>query len=472
MNAGTMKGVHCFCLLITCVIIAHVILNSLIPREHLTLKPGNNYKFPNPAKESKSQQTIWNINENLQNIHSSLTEYEFTNKSSGTIIRPTIMNYSTEPLIPKGKSEEHQGRVKIRLENTELTLQKLDELVQNMSETVKKMKFTPGENFPQSFQLKFLADYRSPCWRSNNGLQCLPYFFIGGFDKCGTTDLHQKLTQHPQILTGSKKELYWWTMTRYKSVHHRDISFYSNLFSKSARTIRDTIDDSGSHPQILVDATPSTVWHNFYLFPRDSYEDPPYLSIHSMHSVLPHAKFVLIIRNPITRLYSDFLFNRHLLVSAERFHVEVVEGIKAFYQCVQHSQRTFLNCMYARLPDSVLWTFHRMRIGMYYVHLQALLSVYPPSNVFVLRLEDYKHDRVHWLGKLFTFLDVTPLSRKELQDRKSGFRLNSGYFANSNTRKYTKVGPVLNETLKLLQEFYQPFDLLLANLLRNKTMYN
>ena len=45
-------------------------------------------------------------------------------------------------------------------------------------------------------------------------LRCLPYFYILGFAKCGTTDLHDALIKHPQIVDPVIKENQWWAKGR------------------------------------------------------------------------------------------------------------------------------------------------------------------------------------------------------------------------------------------------------------------
>ena len=46
-----------------------------------------------------------------------------------------------------------------------------------------------------------LSNMKNPCWKSPNGnkLQCLPYFYLAGIPKCGTTDLYDRISLHPQV---------------------------------------------------------------------------------------------------------------------------------------------------------------------------------------------------------------------------------------------------------------------------------
>ena len=46
-------------------------------------------------------------------------------------------------------------------------------------------------------------------------LKCLPYYFVLGWAKCGTSDLHEKMMAHPYILRAPQKEPAWFNNHRY-----------------------------------------------------------------------------------------------------------------------------------------------------------------------------------------------------------------------------------------------------------------
>ena len=48
-------------------------------------------------------------------------------------------------------------------------------------------------------------------WR----MRCLPYFYVAGFSKCGSTDLFWALTTHPQITQPLWKEFPYWSRRRW-----------------------------------------------------------------------------------------------------------------------------------------------------------------------------------------------------------------------------------------------------------------
>ncbi|GFR79617.1 carbohydrate sulfotransferase 15 [Elysia marginata] len=66
-------------------------------------------------------------------------------------------------------------------------------------------------------KLKTLRSRQHP--PSNYRLRCLPYFFLAGQPKCGSTDIYQRLVTHPEIIASPVKESHWWGKNRYgKSV--------------------------------------------------------------------------------------------------------------------------------------------------------------------------------------------------------------------------------------------------------------
>lgn len=47
----------------------------------------------------------------------------------------------------------------------------------------------------------FLSQYKNPCWQSaDHGLVCLPYAYILGQPKCGTSDLFSRVVSHDLVM--------------------------------------------------------------------------------------------------------------------------------------------------------------------------------------------------------------------------------------------------------------------------------
>ena len=66
----------------------------------------------------------------------------------------------------------------------------------------------------EKLQLRQEADLNRPpanSWRP----RCLPYFYIVGAPKTGTTDLFFKIDEHPDVTLPMVKEPDWWTYRRH-----------------------------------------------------------------------------------------------------------------------------------------------------------------------------------------------------------------------------------------------------------------
>lgn len=69
---------------------------------------------------------------------------------------------------------------------------------------------TVSERLKRSFQQHLL-----PREGSLFRFRCLPFFYIIGQPKCGTTDLFHRLLLHPEIKVNTMKEPHWWTRKRF-----------------------------------------------------------------------------------------------------------------------------------------------------------------------------------------------------------------------------------------------------------------
>ena len=65
----------------------------------------------------------------------------------------------------------------------------------------------------------FLPNYKNPCWKTNKRtipISCLPYFYLVGAPKAGTTDVFVRLNAHPEFARPSSKEPHWLTRARFR----------------------------------------------------------------------------------------------------------------------------------------------------------------------------------------------------------------------------------------------------------------
>ncbi|XP_025080475.1 carbohydrate sulfotransferase 15-like [Pomacea canaliculata] len=113
---------------------------------------------------------------------------------------------------------------------------------------------------------QYLDNSKSPCWYNSSGLlSCVPYFFVVGVFKCGTTDLFKRITRHPDVLMG-QKEIHWFTKLRRFGY---SFDWYINQFDPLARAIDADIKRKGRSDLVIGEGSVSyfsdtLMWPNLY----------------------------------------------------------------------------------------------------------------------------------------------------------------------------------------------------------------
>ncbi|XP_063731686.1 carbohydrate sulfotransferase 15-like isoform X2 [Eleginops maclovinus] len=287
-------------------------------------------------------------------------------------------------------------------------------------------------------------------------LRCLPYFYIIGQPKCGTTDLFHRLLLHPEVKFNTMKEPHWWTRKRFGYIRFKDgfqesfpVEDYLDLFDLAAQNIQEG------------EASASTMWDNqawSYLHTDREETEPPFLAQDFIHTVQPGAKIIIMLRDPVERLYSDYLYFKMANKSAEDFHQKVVDSVHLFQSCL--SDRSLHSCVYdTSLSNSMPVRLH---LGMYIIFLLDWLTVFDREQIIVLRLEDYAANLEVTIKKVFDFLRVGPLSEQ------GEAALTKRPLSNTRRTADRNLGPMLPATKDFLREFHKPFNQKLASVLDNK----
>ena len=77
-----------------------------------------------------------------------------------------------------------------------------------------------GEDLPFHKQARPFLMKMHGLWRARKAvglhtrLRCLPYFYVAGNPKCGSTDFYSNLIMHPKVTGGYTKETQWWVRFR------------------------------------------------------------------------------------------------------------------------------------------------------------------------------------------------------------------------------------------------------------------
>ena len=196
----------------------------------------------------------------------------------------------------------------------------------------------------------------------------LPAFVIVGAQRCGTTSLYNYLAAHPAVAPPIAKEL----------------QYFSDNFAKGERWYRSHF--PARRDAVAFEATP------YYLFHP--------LAAERAASVIPDARIVAVVRNPVDRAFSHY---RH---SAERGHeaLSFPDALEAEPERLAgEAERIVADPGYRSEAHRV---FSYASRGRYAEQLERWISRYGADRVLVVRSEDLYADPASVYADVIRFLGL------------------------------------------------------------------
>jgi len=207
----------------------------------------------------------------------------------------------------------------------------------------------------------------------------LPNFLIIGAMKSGTTSLYHYLKQHPQIYMSSIKEPNFFALEgsnlEFNGAEGKEriqrwvkresvtsIEEYRALFRRAA------------NETAIGEASP------MYLYSPEA----PYRIRH----YVPEAKLITILRNPVERAYSAFLYMTR----------DGREPLSEFSQALQAEE--------SRMRGNWEWIWHYRHLGFYYTQLKRYFDVFDRNQIKVYLYEDLRGGLPRVMQDIFRFLEV------------------------------------------------------------------
>ena len=239
-------------------------------------------------------------------------------------------------------------------------------------------------------------------------MRTLPDFLIIGAQKCGTTFLYQLLVQHPRVKPAFVKE-----------VHYFDLNFRKgDNWYRSHFPLR----MGNTRAYITGEASP------YYLF-------HPHAARRAS-TVVPEAKLIVLLRNPVDRAYS------HYYHQVKRVTEEARETLK-FEEAIEAEESLLPAEVNKMLEDEHYKSLgHRTRSylsrGRYMDQLLVWARFFPRRQLLVLKSEDLFDDTTNALERVLEFLALPPWTPET--------------YSIPNKREYSGLGPLVRQRL---EEYYE-----------------
>jgi hypothetical protein len=179
----------------------------------------------------------------------------------------------------------------------------------------------------------------------------LPNLIIIGAQKCGTSVLHYYLSLHPEVSMSKPKELNFFIEERNWARGH---DWYRAQFDPDAHVRGEASPNYTAHPQ---------------------HQGVP----ERMHSIVPDAKLIYLVRDPLERMAAHWVHN----YAKRREKGSLAETLA-------HPNTSYVER------------------SMYAMQLERFREHYPSEQILVIQQSELRHERIPTLRKVFEFAGVDP----------------------------------------------------------------
>lgn len=198
----------------------------------------------------------------------------------------------------------------------------------------------------------------------------VPSFLIIGAQRSGTTSLYWNLCEHPSILPASRKEVH----------------FFDDRFAAGNAWYDAHFPFSESAGQITGEASPAYLLHP--------------LAAARAASLLPNAKLIVILRNPIDRAFSHY----HHELRRKNEHLSLSEALDCEEERIAGEREKLLTGTLQR--SSPFLQFSYCLRGHYAEHLETWLKHYPRKQMHVIISESFFSNRYETLQTTARYLEI------------------------------------------------------------------
>ncbi|MEA2558145.1 MAG: hypothetical protein QOG88_1683 [Actinomycetota bacterium] len=211
--------------------------------------------------------------------------------------------------------------------------------------------------------------------RTARGLGSLPGFILIGGQRCGTTAVFHELRRHPAVGNPLRKEIHFFDVN-----HARGERWYRSHFPS-------TEEMAGKGARITGEASPSYLFH----------PDVP----GRVQAMLPDARFIVLLRDPVIRAWSQWSLARAL-------HREPL----SFEDAVENEPERLIRALERKAADPADKGTEYRRVsylarGDYAPQLRRWFDQVGRERVLVLVSEEVFSEPVREFRKVEAFLDLS-----------------------------------------------------------------
>ena len=293
----------------------------------------------------------------------------------------------------------------------------------------------------------------------------IQHFIIGGTAKAATSSLFNYLNAHPQICGSRIKETYFFSRD-YSGELEKDRMRYGAYFSP------------GPDTRVQFEASTNYMASTKNVAPR-------------IKRLIPDAKLLFVLRNPVDRLYSHFNFARGKL------HLPLQMNFEAFVECCEAYNSGEIDQPQTQVAKKDLLA---LEMGNYGKYLKNFYAEFDRNNILVIFFDELESDPVGKLEDICQFIGVDSSFYRDFEMSKANVTFAARlaplhYIALLGNRLFEpvlrhrpglkhrlvrlykllnrdprRVEPMKEETRTKLQHYYLPSNAVLKNLLSDRQL--
>jgi len=267
----------------------------------------------------------------------------------------------------------------------------------------------------------------------------LPDFLIIGSMKGGTTSFYSYLNQHPQILPCIIKESHY-----FSKFYGKGIKWYKSCFT---HTYAEDFKKRILKKKFLTGEATA----DYYFYPH---------AAKRVHDVVPNAKIILLLRNPIDRAYSEYnmrlifsIFGKGKIVSRVAHLDELklrddkgsLDGI-SFEDAIKMEDEVIKGELQKMINDETYFSdrFNSKAFlakGIYINFIKNWKKFFPENQFLIIQSEKLFKNGIETTNQVLKFLDLPIFSKLNFCIACKGF--------------YKPMNP---ETRKKLVDYFKPYN--------------